>query len=642
MNRAEAPLLHAAAEPHWPMRNQAWLAERFAWWRQRIEHDAISSASLPLPVDDTTFEPAAVRLGRLFGLSPFETELLVLAAGVEIDAPLRDAVARAQQTPQGRPLRLSFALAFALMPDAHWDALAPLAPLRRWSLLAVDIDDGFQRAALRIDERVLHCLTGTTAFDERLQGIAVLDAAEPADGEFARRIGVAVRALHEPLVLLPNALHDAAHKLAGRALARDVFGELRLKTLWLDGAALGVDAREHAEIARRLDREAALCGAGVATILDAEAHIAPAVVRVAAALRSPLIVLGVLTPLQLADLSHRGSLRFNLSAPRAAQAEALPAALQRAAAQALQQFHVEPALLEQSLASAAAEGDEASAGALWNTLRDAARGGLDALAQRIDSGAMLADVVVPPFAAAQLRDITSQLRHRQLVHDEWGFGTLHGRGLGIAALFAGESGTGKTLAAEAIANEARLDLYRIDLASVVSKYVGETEKNLSKLFDAAERSGAVLLFDEADALFGKRSEVKDSHDRFANIEVAYLLQRIESYRGLAILTTNLKSSLDRAFLRRIRFVVQFPFPDLAARAQIWRKVFPARCPIAGLDFARLARLNLSGGAIRNVAVNAAFIGAARGGAVDLAAVQAAAQAELAKLDRPPGEARLGP
>lgn len=172
------------------------------------------------------------------------------------------------------------------------------------------------------------------------------------------------------------------------------------------------------------------------------------------------------------------------------------------------------------------------------------------------------------MVAAQLCEIASQLRHRQQVYEDWGSGDRDRRGLGIAALFAGESGTGKTFAAEAIANAARLDLYRIDLASVVSKYIGETETNLSRLFDAAERSGAVLLFDEADALFGKRSEIKDSHDRCANIEVAYLLQRIESYRGLAVLTTNVKSALDRAFLRRIRCVVMFSFPDESAREQI--------------------------------------------------------------------------
>ena len=246
-----------------------------------------------------------------------------------------------------------------------------------------------------------------------------------------------------------------------------------------------------------------------------------------------------------------------------------------------------PALLDQALDGCAGLSDETAIDEqVWNALREAARGGLDALAQRIDSRATFEDLVVPPPVSSQLREIASQLRHRQRVYEEWGFGARGNRGLGIAALFSGESGTGKTLAAEAIANEARLDLYRIDLASVVSKYIGETEKNLSRLFDAAERSGAVLLFDEADALFGKRSEVKDSHDRYANIEVAYLLQRVESYRGLAILTTNMKSALDRAFLRRIRFIVQFPFPDEAARAAIWRRQFPPAAPVEAVDSQR--------------------------------------------------------
>jgi SpoVK/Ycf46/Vps4 family AAA+-type ATPase len=308
--------------------------------------------------------------------------------------------------------------------------------------------------------------------------------------------------------------------------------------------------------------------------------------------------------------------------------------LQRAGARALQQFHVDPALLEQAFASAADLSDEAEVEQrVWNALRESARGGLDALAQRIDSRATFDDLVVPASMGAQLREIAGQLRYRQQVYDEWGFGERNSRGLGIAALFSGESGTGKTLAAEAIANEARLDLYRIDLASVVSKYIGETEKNLSRLFDAAEHSGAVLLFDEADALFGKRSEVKDSHDRYANIEVAYLLQRVESYRGLAILTTNMKSALDRAFLRRIRFLVQFPFPDDSARKEIWRRQFPSTAPLDRVDFAALARLQLSGGNIRSVVLNAAFHAAARGESIGQEALMLAARSELAKLER---------
>ena len=165
------------------------------------------------------------------------------------------------------------------------------------------------------------------------------------------------------------------------------------------------------------------------------------------------------------------------------------------------------------------------------------------------------------------------------------------------------------MAAEILANELRLDLFRIDLSAVVSKYIGETEKNLRRVFDAAEEGGAILLFDEADALFGKRSEVKDSHDRYANIEISYLLQRMEAYRGLAILTTNMKEALDPAFLRRLRFVVQFPFPDQAQRAEIWRRIFPAKTPTDWLDLTRLSRLSISGGNIRNIALNAAFAAA---------------------------------
>src|SRR5262249_39823175 len=158
-----------------------------------------------------------------------------------------------------------------------------------------------------------------------------------------------------------------------------------------------------------------------------------------------------------------------------------------------------------------------------------------------------------------------QKRHQAMVFHRWGFARRGARGLGIAALFVGQSGTGKTLAAEVVAAELGLDLYRIDLSQIVSKYIGETEKNLRRVFDAADEGGAVLLFDEADALFGKRSEVKDSHDRYANIEVSYLLQRMESYKGVSILTSNMRSALDNAFVRRLRFIIHFPFPDVKER-----------------------------------------------------------------------------
>ena len=211
------------------------------------------------------------------------------------------------------------------------------------------------------------------------------------------------------------------------------------------------------------------------------------------------------------------------------------------------------------------------------------------------------------------------------------------RGFGISALFAGESGTGKTMAAEVIANDLRLDLYRIDLSAVVSKYIGETEKNLRRLFDAAEDGGAILFFDEADALFGKRSEVKDSHDRYANIEINYLLQRIESYRGLAILATNMKSALDTAFMRRLRFIVNFPVPAAAQRKLIWQKVFPSRNPHGRAGLRPACAPQRHRRTIHNIALNAAFLAAQNGTPVTMPLVLTAARAEFRKLDKPINE-----
>jgi SpoVK/Ycf46/Vps4 family AAA+-type ATPase len=214
------------------------------------------------------------------------------------------------------------------------------------------------------------------------------------------------------------------------------------------------------------------------------------------------------------------------------------------------------------------------------------------------------------------------------------------RGLGINALFAGESGTGKTMAAEVIANELDLHLYRIDLSAVVSKYIGETEKNLRTLFDAAEQGGAILFFDEADALFGKRSEVKDSHDRYANIEINYLLQRMEAFSGLAILATNMKSALDPAFMRRLRFIVNFPFPGPEERQQMWQRALAPDVPQVDVDYERLARFNVSGGNIHSIALNAAFMAAQRGGPVTQSLLLTATRNELRKLEKPLNEAEF--
>jgi SpoVK/Ycf46/Vps4 family AAA+-type ATPase len=275
---------------------------------------------------------------------------------------------------------------------------------------------------------------------------------------------------------------------------------------------------------------------------------------------------------------------------------------------------------------------------LWSACRSVARPRLQDLAERIvvaGEGAVgWDDLILPELQKRTLHQMAVQSRHRMKVYENWGFAARGRRGLGLSALFAGPSGTGKTLAAEVLAGELKLDLYRIDLSTVVSKYIGETEKNLKQVFDAAEGGGVLLLFDEADALFGKRAEVKDSHDRYANIEVGYLLQRMESFQGLAILTTNFKSALDKAFQRRLRFTVDFPFPDVLEREAIWARIFPGDTPTAELDHRRLAQLNMTGGNIRNIALNAAFLAAADGGAVGMEHLLQATRQEAIKIERP--------
>lgn len=260
---------------------------------------------------------------------------------------------------------------------------------------------------------------------------------------------------------------------------------------------------------------------------------------------------------------------------------------------------------------------------------------LGSLARKIIPRYSWDDLILPADQLAMLRELVATVRNRPFVLETWGVGRKLAAGAGVTALFAGPSGTGKTMAAEVIAADVGLDLYKIDLSTLVSKYIGETEKNLDRIFSEAERSNAVLFFDEADAIFGKRSEVRDAHDRYANIEVSYLLQRMEAHNGLTILATNLRANLDEAFTRRLQFAVDFPFPDEAHRLRIWQTLFPPETPRdADVDFGWLARrLKVSGGSIRNIIVAAAFLAAGDGGCVTMAHLLHGARRELQKMGR---------
>ncbi len=604
------------------------------------------------PGEEPSPPPQLEALSATFSLSPFEQNILLLCAAIELDSSFGALCASAQGDP-ARPYP-TFSLALAALPEPHWSALNPAAPLRHWKLIDVSNQGGVALTAsrLRIDEQILHYLTGIHYLDERLMGLmhAVRHVPDqvPSHQQIAATIASTwTRPGRAPVIFqLCGADEATKRSIAAGGCA---FAGLSLYAFAAD--QIPANAQEMAGLIRMWEREAALTSSALYIDADAidraDTRAVAQVSRFLEQIHGPTF-LGVRDrwrPLQ------RIVKTLDIPKPTVEEQTSIwhsllsetSAGINGHAADMAAQFSLPAHAIHASVAEAIESGQAGDdlAAALWDAGRAQARPRLDDLAQRIEAAATWDDLVLPIKEKALLKTIGAHVKHRAKVYGDWGFGAVGKRGLGISALFAGASGTGKTMAAEVLANDLHLDLYRIDLSSVVSKYIGETEKNLRRVFDAAEDGGAILFFDEADALFGKRSEVNDSHDRYANIEINYLLQRMESYRGLAVLATNMRSALDSAFLRRIRFVVNFPFPETAQRAEIWQRVFPKATPVNGLDVDRLARLSIAGGNIRNIALNAAFLAAKEGTPVGMGHLAHAARNEFAKIEKPLPESDLG-
>ena len=618
-----------------------------------LQHQPDKSVSAPLLLE---------QLCQLFGLSSFERDLLLLCAGMEFDASWGLLCGMAQGSEQlSYP---TFALALSILPNGHWGALTPDAPLRRWRL--IDVGEGFTltNSSLRIDERILHYLRGVQYVDERLASMeepmplpGILVASHQQSVEQVATIWSQVGEVRFPVVQLCG--EDVTSK---RAIARAVCDHLGINLHALAAESLPTDTSQLNVIKILYEREWALSS----TVLllncdhleDNEPARESAIARFIESLSTPLIVTSRdrrrqrQRPIITIDVHHPTSdeqrliwhnslgkqgVKLSTSIDLLVSTFNLSAANIHTACLTVKGMNIETA--EKDNLPINQDTDHPATippmtTKLWDICCIQARPRMEELAQRIDSTATWDDLILPERERTVLQEIATHVRHRMKVYESWGFAGKSRRGLGISSLFAGASGTGKTMAAEVLGKELRLDVYRIDLSSVISKYIGETEKNLRKVFDAAEGGGSILLFDEADALFGKRSEVQDSHDRHANIEVSYLLQRMESYRGLAILTTNMKSALDQAFLRRIRFIVQFPFPSAEQRQEIWQRIFPQQTPTESLDYKKLAKLNVPGGNIRSIAMNAAFLAVDAGEPVQMKHILQATRSEYVKLERP--------
>ncbi len=593
--------------------------------------------------------PALALLAQRFGLTRFEHSVLLLCAATELDPAVAPLCAWLNaDTQRAYP---TFALAMALFEDSHWDAISRERPLLSWKMIEINQLGGqpLTASALRADERILNYLNGINYLDDRLSLLAV--PIEPYNEEVPPSQQTAVdfilrtldHALPSPALPVIQLLGN--DPFSKRLVAQRAATALGLYLYRLPAEMLPAHAGELDTLIRLWRRESVLMPLVLyleAPRLDRGERGEEQADRLSRFLnRSPSLSF-LDTRENWPDLG-RSTFAVDVEKPLPAeQAGAWSAALEERAGKSPRvlstQFHLNLATIQEIAARTLADEMAASTvteattvGAersstenvrkeislhdrLWQACLERTRPQLESLAQRVDIRATWKNIVLPPQEEALLHEIAEQVGLRARVYDEWGFREKMNRGLGISALFTGPPGVGKTMAAEVIANDLALHLYRIDLSAVVSKYIGETEKNLRRLFDAAEDSGAILFFDEADALFGKRSEVKDSHDRYANIEINYLLQRIESYRGLAILATNMKSALDSAFLRRLRFIVNFPFPAATQRKEIWRGAFPQLLPRSKkawgrLDYDRLAQLNLTGGSIHNIALNAAFLAA---------------------------------
>lgn len=584
---------------------------------------------------------ALVSLCVQFSLSNFERKLLLLCLGMELDSDFAELCVQALpgiQLPYPTPI-----LAMSIFPDGNWQSFDSQSPLIYWQFLELGDGTNLSTKRLQLNERTWRYLLGLTGLENRLVtllkplGLTQLGAQ------------VTTKTLQQLLQLWSDERQNIpCINLYGNnievqeQLVSDFCRQASLIPYRLPLAALTGNVQEVEYLKRLLIKEARLSNCFY--LIDCYVMDSQTKTRLAAVMDE---FRGYCLLMSNGPLTDFTSSLINLPVPPLSPTEQIELWQQVLTetnnpgqiilSKLTMQFNLSPRQIK-TIADAvnkqAVVDVNTQAGCLWDFCRSQSRGQLDARIKLIEPKADWDSLILPETQKQSLQSIASQIQQRYRVYQEWGFADKkNNKGLGICVLFAGLSGTGKTLAAEVLAKELDLDLYQVDLSAVVSKYIGETEKNLATVFSAAERSGAVLLFDEADALFGKRSEVKDSRDRYANMEVSYLLQRIEAYQGLSILTTNLKNAMDEAFLRRFRFVIDFEFPTVDERKQIWKQIFPSKAQINGLDFEQLASLNISGGNIANIAMNAAFNAAQQEQPIDMTHLKRAINDEYLKLQQ---------
>lgn len=609
--------------------------------------------------------PSLEILSNTFHLTSFERMILVLCTGAEIDGEISVLCSKLYKNPSTKfP---TFDIATRAFPGADWEAILPDSHLRRYQLITLHSYDDVPliTSTLRIQEHILHYLLGFNAvmdstLDYLVRPVRMTAPVAPSHRERVSDI-VAFYEKNPNKTKLPIFLLWGPDAESSLIVAQNACEELGLGLWNIPGDLIPSKTPEEKLLSGLLSRECFLSGSALyIDAVDVDESAKRTIARFAGRSVVPLVFLG--TRDSWSFVSDKPTITLALKRPskedqRQMWKECLGRYMRNDNTKSHCLAEIDRIANMYNLDAVSIEGISKKISSmqdskegydplrLYSLLQSSAykltKNRLGDLAEEIIPVARIDDIILPVSRKNMIKTIALHFRHRRKVYDEWGFAKKSSRGLGIIALFSGESGTGKTMAAEALANELGTDIYRIDLSMVASKYIGETEKNLRQIFDAAETKECILFFDEADSLFGKRSEVRDSHDRYANMQVGYLLQRIESYDGIVILATNFKKSLDSAFIRRVRFIIDFPFPDEASREEIWRGIFPSSVPLDPLDYGFLAKLSITGGSIRNIALNAAFLAAEEGTSVLMAHVKRAAEEEYNKLGRTMSTAEVG-
>jgi len=634
----------------------------------RLNHDITGTVAASLERGAQLRLP---RLAAMYGLDAFDVDCLLICLAPELDLRYERIYAYLQDDVTKK--RPSVDLILGLLSPSPREKLAGrhrfagTAPLLRYRLVELFEDPSQVRPPLlsqylKIDDRVASYLLGSDAVDARIRPYtrcltpAVSLEQLPLDIDVRNRLQsfVGTQTEDEPVVMYLQGPYGTGKRGVGEALCRHmdkILLQVDVEQLLATGDALFRTALDLLRREAMLQRGVLFFNGFDLLLVDGRKVLLDEFLRGVQHQRG-LILLAGDAPWEPSD-ALRGTpfIRVELSRPPAwRRAELWSTALERDHdtdnafdVQGLAtKFRFSGGQIRDAVDTARnlarwrkGAGHHVAMADIYEACRLQSNQKLRSLSRKIVPRYQWGDIVLPPNRLEQLRDICNYVKYREQVFGKWGFDRKLTNGKGLSALFAGPSGTGKTMAAEIVAGELALELYKIDLSTVVSKFIGETEKNLSKIFTEAETSNAILFFDEADALFGKRSEVKDSHDRYANIEIGYLLQRIEEYEGVVVLATNFRKNLDEAFVRRLHFTVEFPFPNEADRRRIWEVVWPEEAPRdPDIDYEFLARrFEITGGNVRNIALASAFFAADDGQLVNMEHLLRATHRELQKMGK---------